>query len=177
MGPTQALVSGLASGTYFWRVQAVSGAFVQGPWSLTRSVTVTGVGPGEPGTPVLGPPKGGTQFHPFEAVTFTWSAVAGAASYIWEASTNPSFPATPGPVVLFIDNIPTATYCIRRTSSVIRRAPGSCGFPQWMQTACGRPLERRQLQQLIQQSRVGAADAARAAQRRDRDTSGDALVD
>ena len=110
MGPTQALVSGLASGTYFWRVQAVSGAFVQGPWSQTRSVTVTGVGPGEPGTPVLGPPKGGTQFHPFEAVTFTWSAVAGAASYIWEASTNPSFPATPGPGVLFIDNIPTATY-------------------------------------------------------------------
>ena len=110
MGPTQALVSGLANGSYFWRVQAVNGAFVQGPWSQTRSATVTGVGPGEPGTPVLNPPKGGTQFHPFEAVTFTWSAVPGAASYIWEASTNPSFPATPGPGVLFINNIPTTTY-------------------------------------------------------------------
>src|SRR2546428_3407050 len=29
-GATQDVVSGLANGTYFWRVQAVNGAFVQG---------------------------------------------------------------------------------------------------------------------------------------------------
>jgi hypothetical protein len=33
MGPTQDTVSGLANGTYFWRVQAVNGSFVQGTWS------------------------------------------------------------------------------------------------------------------------------------------------
>src|SRR6185369_14083869 len=43
-GATQASVSGLANGTYFWRVQAVNGAFEQGAWSLPRSFTVTGAG-------------------------------------------------------------------------------------------------------------------------------------
>jgi len=88
-GQTQDSVSGLANGTYFWRVQAVNGAFEQGAWSLTRSFTVTGVGPGEPGTPTLNPPKGGTQFHPFESITFNWSAVSGAATYVFEADKNP----------------------------------------------------------------------------------------
>jgi hypothetical protein len=88
-GQTQDSVSGLANGTYFWRVQAVNGAFEQGAWSLTRSFTVTGVGPGEPGTPTLNPPKGGTQFHPFESITFNWSAVSGAATYVFDADKNP----------------------------------------------------------------------------------------
>ena len=63
-GQTQDIVSGLANGTYFWRVQAVNGAFVQGAWSQTRSFNVTGVGPGAPGTPSLEPNnqrKGRTQ--------------------------------------------------------------------------------------------------------------------
>src|SRR2546430_484281 len=54
-GLTQATVSGLANGTYFWRVQAVNGSIVQGAWSQPRSFTITGVVPGEPGTPVLHP--------------------------------------------------------------------------------------------------------------------------
>src|SRR5258707_7387681 len=33
VGITQDTVSGLPNGTYFWRVQAVSGAFVKGAWS------------------------------------------------------------------------------------------------------------------------------------------------
>ena len=49
-GPTQDTVSGLANGTYFWRAQAVNGAFQQGAWSQPRSFTVTGVSPGAPGT-------------------------------------------------------------------------------------------------------------------------------
>src|SRR5678815_5934268 len=36
-GATQDTVSGLADGTYFWRVQAVNGQFVQGAWSQPSS--------------------------------------------------------------------------------------------------------------------------------------------
>src|SRR6185369_2421400 len=56
-GATQDSVSGLANGTYFWRVQAVNGAFVQGAWSQPSSFTVTGTG-GSPGAPSLAPIKG-----------------------------------------------------------------------------------------------------------------------
>jgi predicted phage tail protein len=38
---TQATVSNIANGTYFWRVQAANGATVS-PWSAVRSFTVTG---------------------------------------------------------------------------------------------------------------------------------------
>jgi hypothetical protein len=43
-GATQASVSGLANGTYFWRVQAANGAFEQGAWSQPSGFSVTGVG-------------------------------------------------------------------------------------------------------------------------------------
>src|SRR3954453_4010485 len=71
MGPLQDTVSGLAPGTYFWRVQAASGDFNQGAGSAPSSLTVTGVGPGAAVTPVLNHPKGGTQYHPFESISFT----------------------------------------------------------------------------------------------------------
>ena len=38
---TQATVTNIANGTYFWRVQAANGATVS-PWSATRSFTITG---------------------------------------------------------------------------------------------------------------------------------------
>src|SRR5215211_2424466 len=91
-GATQDEVSGLANGTYFWRVQAVNGAFVQGAWSQPRSFTITGAGAGSPGTPSLGPTKGYSTFHPWEVMTFTWSAAPDAASYVLQYSTDPSFP-------------------------------------------------------------------------------------
>jgi hypothetical protein len=87
-GATQDSVSGLANGTYFWRVQAVNGAFEQGPWSQPRSFVVTGAG----GAPSLAPPKGYSTFHPFEVMTFTWSTLPDAATYVLEYSTDPSFP-------------------------------------------------------------------------------------
>jgi hypothetical protein len=87
-GATQASVSGLANGTYFWRVQAVNGAFEQGAWSQPRSFTVTGAA----SAPSLAPPKGYSTFHPSEVMTFTWSAIAGAATYVLQYSTDPSFP-------------------------------------------------------------------------------------
>src|SRR5438093_7170316 len=48
-GQTQDTVSGLAGGTYFWRVQAVNGELLQGSWSQTRSFVVTGSTPGSAG--------------------------------------------------------------------------------------------------------------------------------
>jgi len=106
-GQTQDVVSGLANGTYFWRVQAVSGAFVQGAWSSARSFTVNGAGPGAPGTPFLDPTKAYSTFHPFEVITFNWSAVPGATTYVLQAATDPSFPVT---TRIQFDNIPTNTF-------------------------------------------------------------------
>src|SRR5262249_5386011 len=89
---TQSTISGLTNGTYFWRVQAVNGAFVQGAWSSPQSFTVTGANAGAPGSPTLNAPSGGTQFHPMETISFTWSAVPGASTYRFDASNDPSFP-------------------------------------------------------------------------------------
>jgi hypothetical protein len=104
---TQDTVSGLANGTYFWRVQAVNGAFQQGAWSQPRSFIITGVGPGAPGTATLGPPKGYSTFHPYEVMTFNWSAVPDAATYVFQAATDPSFPVASR---IQFDNIPSNTY-------------------------------------------------------------------
>ncbi|OLE56233.1 MAG: hypothetical protein AUG74_19690 [Bacteroidetes bacterium 13_1_20CM_4_60_6] len=104
---TAATVSGLANGTYFWRVQAVNGAFEQGAWSAARSFSVAGVGPGAPGTPSLGPPKAYSTFHPYEVMTFNWTAAAGAVTYVFQAATDPSFPVA---TRIQFDNIPNTTY-------------------------------------------------------------------
>ncbi len=89
---TQDLVSGLPNGTYYWRVQAADGAFNQGAWSATRSVTVIGVTAAVPGTPVLAPPQAYTTFHPLETGTTSWTPAAGAATYVFETSVNdPTF--------------------------------------------------------------------------------------
>ena len=94
VGPatTQDIVSGLANGTYFWHVQAVSPAVESGAWSSPRSFTVTGAGAGVPGTATLNPPLNATQFHSWENFTFTWSSVPGAVGYILQESTDPTFP-------------------------------------------------------------------------------------
>jgi hypothetical protein len=94
MAPTtQDAVSGLASGTYFWRVQAVSNDFVNSAWSAVRTVRVTGAGAGVPARPTLNPPRGGTSFHPWESFGMSWSGVPGAVKYVLEASKDSAFPA------------------------------------------------------------------------------------
>ncbi|MEO8265678.1 MAG: hypothetical protein ABI706_09240 [Ilumatobacteraceae bacterium] len=95
VGPTttQDIVSGLANGTYFWHVQALSPDVEPGAWSSPRSFTVTGAGAGVPGTATLDPPLNATKFHSLETFTFTWSAVPGAVGYILQESTDPTFPA------------------------------------------------------------------------------------
>jgi hypothetical protein len=89
---TQDTVSGLANGTYFWRSQAVSPSMEPGAWSSPRTFVVTGAGPGVPGAATLNPPSNATKFHSWENITFTWSAVPGAVSYILQESTDPTFP-------------------------------------------------------------------------------------
>jgi hypothetical protein len=105
-GQTQDTVSGLSNGKYFWRVQAVNGNFVDGAYSATESFTVTGAGPGSPATPVMQPPKGYSTFHPLETMTFNWSAVPGAATYLFQYSTDSTFPQTTRGQ---FNNLPTPT--------------------------------------------------------------------
>src|ERR1041385_5767918 len=94
VGITQDTVSGLPNGTYFWRVQAVSGAFVKSAWSAARSFNIPGAGAGQPGAPALSPTKAYSTFHPLEVITFNWSPVPGATSYVLQCSKDPSFPVT-----------------------------------------------------------------------------------
>ena len=91
LATTSDSVSGLPNGTYFWRVQAVSRTLEPGAWSSPRSFVVTGAGAGVPGSAVLNPPQNATQFHSWETITFTWSAVPGAVDYILQESTDPAF--------------------------------------------------------------------------------------
>jgi hypothetical protein len=106
-GQTQATVSGLGNGTYFWRVQAVNGSFVQGAWSAARSFTVTGVGAAAPGTATLEDPRGYSTFHPREVMTFSWTPEPSAATYVLQAATDSRFPVT---TRIQFDNIPDTTY-------------------------------------------------------------------
>jgi hypothetical protein len=98
---TEATISGLAPGTYFWRVQAVDGQLRSSPFSAPRTVTVTGATAGQPGTPVLRLPSYGSSFHPFETFELFWTAADRAATYELLASKDPTFQTNP----IKIDNI------------------------------------------------------------------------
>jgi hypothetical protein len=106
---TQDTVSGLANGTYFWHVQAISGAFFQSAWSATQSFTVTGANANSPGVATLNPPQGATQFHPMETIQWTWSAVPGASTYIFDASNDPNFPVA---TKVHFDNVATNSFTL-----------------------------------------------------------------
>ena len=99
---TQDTISGIPAGTYYWQVQAVDGQLRSSVFSAPHSFVVTGSDPGALAAPVLAPLPFGTQYHPMEHFTFSWSAVAGASSYLVEADRDPTFPA---PVEIRLDNI------------------------------------------------------------------------
>lgn len=125
-GRTQDTVSGLPARTYFWRVQAVSGNFVQGAWSGARSFTVTGANPGAPGSPALNPPHGAAAFHPMEVINFDWSAAPGAVTYNFDASNDPAFPVATrvhfdnieetNRALVLGDSMPQGTWYVRVTA-------------------------------------------------------------
>ncbi|HEY3108861.1 MAG TPA: hypothetical protein VGL23_08920, partial [Chloroflexota bacterium] len=89
--PTQATLSGLPNGTYFWRVQAQNKALVNGAFSAPVSFVVTGSAAGTPATPTVTGPAANARFHPYEDLTISWTSAAGAASYELEVFFASSF--------------------------------------------------------------------------------------
>jgi hypothetical protein len=103
---TSASLSGLAPGTYYWRVQAerfpAEPYFpLFGNWAPTRSLTITVEGTGTPGTPTLQAPAAGSEFHPEETFPLEWTTAAGAARYRLQLANRPTF--APGTL---LDDIP-----------------------------------------------------------------------
>jgi hypothetical protein len=60
-----------------------------------------------PAPPVLNPTQAYSTFHPDEVIRFSWSAVPGAATYVLQASRDPSFPPTS---TIKFDNIPSPSF-------------------------------------------------------------------
>src|SRR5262245_8917146 len=91
---SRAQLSGLANGSYFWRVKAAqdqgAAGFFDSPWSATRTFTITGLGPA-PGAPAITTRTGGTSFHPFELFEIVWNDVPGAHYYLLEADDDSGF--------------------------------------------------------------------------------------
>ena len=91
--PTRASLSGLANGSYFWRVKAAqdqgAAGFFDSPWSATGNFSITGLGPA-PGTPTITAPTQ-TSFHPYEFFDIVWSAAPGAHYYLLEADDDAGF--------------------------------------------------------------------------------------
>src|SRR3954447_4106269 len=88
-------VSGLPTGSYFWRVQAsqtVGGTVgsIDSAWSTANSFTVTGTG-AAPGRPSFTSPANGTSFRASEFFDITWAAVPDAQYYLLEADDEPTF--------------------------------------------------------------------------------------
>ena len=86
-------VSGLANGTYFWRVKAsesTNNGGVDSAWSTSRSFVVTGLGPA-PATPTITTPANNAQFHLRESFNIQWSSVVNAQYYLLEADNEPTF--------------------------------------------------------------------------------------
>src|ERR1700744_2437780 len=73
---------------------------------LALVIGLAGSAVAQPAAPVLSPTKGYSTFHPFEDMTFNWSPVPGAATYILQAATDPSFPITR----IVFNNIPNPTF-------------------------------------------------------------------
>jgi hypothetical protein len=96
-------LSGLAPGTYYWRVQSVS--FPPSPyfplfgnWTPVSSLTITGEAPGTPGRPALTAPAQHSEFHPEESFPLAWTTVPGAVKYRLQMSSRRTF--APGSTML-----------------------------------------------------------------------------
>jgi hypothetical protein len=59
-----------------------------------------------PAPPNLAPTQAYSTFHPFETITFNWTAVPGAATYVLDAAKDPSFPIL---TTIHLNNIPNTT--------------------------------------------------------------------
>ena len=101
---TTTTLSGLALGTYYWRVQSVR--FPPDPyfplfgeWTPQRSLTITGEAAGTPGSPTVLAPTAGSEYHPDETYPIQWTTATGAASYRLQLASNSTF----APGTLLVD--------------------------------------------------------------------------
>ena len=106
VGPktTSTTLSGLASGTYYWRVQSVrfppEPYFpLFGQWTAGQSLTITGEAAGTPGSPAVETPAAGSEYHPDESYPIDWTMAAGATSYQLQLASNATF----APGTLLVD--------------------------------------------------------------------------
>jgi hypothetical protein len=93
---TATTLSGLALGTYYWRVQSVKSPpdpyfTLFGNWSPVRTVTITGEAAGTPGMPSLTKPVAGSEYHPLETFPLAWTSSRGASSYLLQMAPNATF--------------------------------------------------------------------------------------
>jgi hypothetical protein len=79
----------LADGDYFWRVKAAQGV-IWGPYSEVRLFSKSWSAQGTILPQLLSPPEGAER-RAFTHDDFSWTPVSGAASYLLEVSTDPSF--------------------------------------------------------------------------------------
>lgn len=85
-----------ADGLYYYRVRAVNATGGPGAWSVTRSLTLDTIAPGD--SVLISPLNAAT---PVGTPTFTWTAVSGANAYQYQYSTDVTFTtidySSPGP--------------------------------------------------------------------------------
>jgi hypothetical protein len=137
----------LPSGTLYWRARAYDTEFVAGPWSPTSTITITGTPPTPPppptptppttlAAPALASPSSGGRVNFGQPVTFSWGAVAGAASYQLQVDNSSSFtvPLTVSQTVVGATQY-TVTGLARAKLSWRVRAVDSAGTPgAWSST-------------------------------------------
>jgi hypothetical protein len=100
------LVSGLAPGTYFWRVQSVTFPpdpyqAMHGDWTSRRKLVITGVAPGTPAAPALLTPQPGAEYHPIESFPLSWTATQDSVSYRLQMARRADF----APGSLLVDEV------------------------------------------------------------------------
>jgi hypothetical protein len=101
---TTTTLSGLALGTYYWRVQSVISPpdpyqTLFGEWTPQRSLTITAEAVGTPGSPTVLAPTTGSEYHPEETYPIEWTKATGAVSYQLQLASESTF----APDTLLVD--------------------------------------------------------------------------
>jgi hypothetical protein len=103
---TTTTLSGLALGTYYWRVQSVTSPPspyfpLFGEWTPPQSLTITAEAAGTPGSPTVLAPTAGSEYHPVETYPIQWTTATGAVSYQLQLASKSTF--APGTLLV---NVP-----------------------------------------------------------------------
>jgi hypothetical protein len=101
-GPDYVIPNELAPDTYYWTIQPVNAAGQPGVKSKVASFTLAW-----PSNTTL-TESNGSPDSTYEEPTFSWTPIAGAASYELQVSTNPAYPANA--IILDSTNLISTTY-------------------------------------------------------------------